>query len=119
MTRDEHEAKFREIRSVVRKHGYRWLASPIHQDFLTGDRNSCAPGDPSLATRTGGRALYLVTDGIFPTYEALLEHIEWDSYGPGHDPRCEHCGILSGFEPSAGVRRPEASRRPSGAWRGR
>src|SRR4029078_642505 len=32
MTRDEHEAKFREIRSAVRKHGFRWLASPIYQD---------------------------------------------------------------------------------------
>ncbi len=36
-----------------------------------------------------------------PTYEALLENIEWESYGPGNDPRCEHCGIHSGFEPSA------------------
>ena len=37
MTRDEHEAKFREIRAAVRKHGFRWLASPIYQDVLTGD----------------------------------------------------------------------------------
>src|SRR5262244_1410582 len=34
MTRDEHEAKFRVIRSAARSHGYRWLASPIYQDFL-------------------------------------------------------------------------------------
>src|SRR5919202_1457266 len=38
MTRDEHEAKFREIRAAVRKHGYRWIASPIYQEFLTGER---------------------------------------------------------------------------------
>src|SRR5436190_2236334 len=44
---------------------------------------------------------YLLTDGIFPTYDALLEGIEWEAYGPGNDPRCEHCGIHSGFEPSA------------------
>jgi hopanoid biosynthesis associated radical SAM protein HpnH len=44
MKRDEHEAKFREIRAAVRKHGYRWLATPIYQDFLTGERKlSCAP----------------------------------------------------------------------------
>jgi len=27
--------------------------------------------------------------------------MEWDAYGPGNDPRCEHCGIHCGFEPSA------------------
>ncbi|HEX7525672.1 MAG TPA: adenosyl-hopene transferase HpnH, partial [Gaiellaceae bacterium] len=33
MTRTEHEVKFRAIRTAVRKHGYRWLATPIYQDF--------------------------------------------------------------------------------------
>ena len=46
-------------------------------------------------------ATILAADGIFPTYESLLDGIEWDDYGPGNDPRCEHCGIHSGFEPSA------------------
>ena len=36
MTRAEHEEKFRAIRAAVRKHGYRWIATPIYQDFLTG-----------------------------------------------------------------------------------
>jgi hopanoid biosynthesis associated radical SAM protein HpnH len=103
MTRDEHEAKFREIRSAVRKHGYRWLASPIYQDFLTGDRKlPCAPWGSITRNPYGWKGpCYLLTDGIFPTYEALLENIDWDAYGPGNDPRCEHCGIHSGFEPSA------------------
>src|SRR5262245_30365065 len=44
LTRAEHEEKFRIIRSSARKHGYRWLASPIYQDFLTGQRKlACAP----------------------------------------------------------------------------
>jgi len=44
MTRAEHEVKFRAIRAAVREHGYRWLATPIYQDFLTGERKlSCAP----------------------------------------------------------------------------
>jgi hopanoid biosynthesis associated radical SAM protein HpnH len=103
MTRDEHEAKFREIRSAVRTHGYRWLASPIYQDFLTGDRKlPCAPWGSITRNPYGWKGpCYLLTDGIFPTYEALLENIEWEDYGPGNDPRCEHCGIHSGFEPSA------------------
>jgi hypothetical protein len=30
-----------------------------------------------------------------------MEGMEWEAYGPGNDPRCEHCGIHCGFEPSA------------------
>jgi hypothetical protein len=103
MTRAEHEVKFRAIRTAVREHGYRWLATPIYQDFLTGERKlSCAPWGSITRNPYGWKGpCYLLTDGIFPTYEALLEGMEWDSYGPGNDPRCEHCGIHSGFEPSS------------------
>jgi hopanoid biosynthesis associated radical SAM protein HpnH len=103
MTRDEHEQKFRIIRSAARKNGYRWLASPIYQDFLAGDRKlPCAPWGSITRNPYGWKGpCYLLTDGIFPTYEALLDGIEWEEYGPGNDARCEHCGIHSGFEPSA------------------
>jgi hopanoid biosynthesis associated radical SAM protein HpnH len=103
MTRAEHEVKFRAIRTAVKKHGYRWLATPIYQDFLTGERKlSCAPWGSITRNPYGWKGpCYLLTDGIFPTYEALLEGMDWDSYGPGNDPRCEHCGIHSGFEPSS------------------
>ncbi len=103
MTRAEHEEKFRAVRAAVKEHGYRWLASPIYQDFLTGQRElPCAPWGSITRNPYGWKGpCYLLTDGIFPSYEALLEGIEWEHYGPGNDPRCEHCGIHSGFEPSA------------------
>ncbi len=103
MTRDEHEEKFRAIRAESKKKGYRWLASPIYQDFLTGERKlPCAPWGSITRNPYGWKGpCYLLTDGIFPTYEALLEGIEWENYGPGNDHRCEHCGIHSGFEPAA------------------
>ena len=57
MTRDEHEEKFRVIRAATKEHGYRWIASPIYQDFLTGGASSPARrGARSRATRTAGRA---------------------------------------------------------------
>ena len=88
MTRAEHEEKFRAIRAAVRKHGYRWLATPIYQDFLTGERKlSCAPWGSITRNPYGWKGpCYLLTDGIFPTYEALLEGMEWEAYGPGNDP---------------------------------
>ena len=89
MTRDEHEEKFRIIRKVARQRGYRWLASPIYQEFLTGERKlKCAPWGSITRNPYGWKGpCYLLTDGIFPTYDALLEGIEWEEYGPGNDPR--------------------------------
>lgn len=103
MTRGEHEEKFRAIRSAARKHGYRWLASPIYQDFLTGERElPCTPWGSITRNPYGWKGpCYLLTDAIFPTYEGLMDGMEWERYGPGNDPRCEHCAIHCGFEPSA------------------
>src|SRR5207247_7012236 len=43
MTRAEHEEKFRIIPKVARQRGYRWLASPIYQECLAGERKlKCA-----------------------------------------------------------------------------
>ena len=91
------------IRTVARERGYRWLATPIYQEFLTGERKlKCAPWGSITRNPYGWKGpCYLLTDGIFPTYDALLEGMEWEDYGPGNDPRCEHCAIHSGFEPSA------------------
>ena len=103
MTRAEHEEKFRKIRAAAKEHGYRWLASPLYQDFLTGERKlPCAPWGSITRNPYGLKCpCYLLTDGIFPSYEALMEGIEWEMYGPGNDPRCEHCAIHCGFEPAA------------------
>ncbi len=103
MTRSEHEDKFRQIRAAARKRGYRWLASPIYQDFLTGDRSlPCTPWGSITRNPYGWKGpCYLLTDAIFPDYQALMDGMEWERYGPGNDPRCEHCGIHCGFEPSA------------------
>ncbi|MCL4288936.1 MAG: adenosyl-hopene transferase HpnH [Thermoleophilia bacterium] len=103
MTRAEHEDKFRRISVEARKHGYRWLASPIYQELLRGERMlPCTPWGSITRNPYGWKGpCYLLTDAIFPTYEALMDGMEWERYGPGNDPRCEHCAIHCGFEPSA------------------
>ena len=115
MTRDEHEEKFRVIRAATKEHGYRWIASPIYQDFLTGQRDlTCAPWGSITRNPYGWKGpCYLLTDGIFPTYEALLEGMEWEAYGPGNDPRCEHCAHPLRVRAVGGVRgveQPEGDR---------
>jgi hypothetical protein len=32
-----------------------------------------------------------------------MEDTDWDSYGYGKDPRCEHCMVHCGYEPSAAL----------------
>ena len=34
---------------------------------------------------------------------SLMTLTPWESYGPGNDPRCEHCMVHCGFEPSAAL----------------
>lgn len=103
MTRAEHEAKFRQIQGAVHKYGYKWIASPVYQDFLTGERQlPCTPWGSITRNPYGWKGpCYLLTDAIFSTYDQLIDGMEWERYGPGNDPRCEHCAIHCGFEPSA------------------
>ena len=46
---------------------------------------------------------YLITDAHYKTFEDLMTQTPWENYGPGNDPRCEHCMMHCGFEPSAAL----------------
>ena len=105
MTREEHEAKFRAIRAEAKKKGYRWLASPIYQDFLTGERKlPCAPWGSITRNPYGWKGpCYLITDAHYETFEELMTKTPWENYGHGNDPRCENCMVHCGYEPSAAL----------------
>jgi Domain of unknown function (DUF3463) len=32
-----------------------------------------------------------------------MNDTDWEKYGYGHDPRCEHCMVHCGYEPSAAL----------------
>ena len=123
MTRAEHEEKFTIIRKVApRNAATAGSRRPIYQEFLTGERKlTCAPWGSITRNPYGWKGpCYLLTDGIFPTYDALLEGIEWEDYGPGNDPRCEHCGDplrFRAFGRVRGCRLAQGERH--GAWLGR
>jgi hypothetical protein len=46
---------------------------------------------------------YLITDGHYQTFEELMTKTQWENYGAGNDPRCDHCMVHCGFEPSAAL----------------
>jgi hypothetical protein len=33
----------------------------------------------------------------------LMTKTQWNHYGEGNDPRCEHCMVHCGYEPSAAL----------------
>ncbi|MBN1908226.1 MAG: adenosyl-hopene transferase HpnH [Pirellulales bacterium] len=101
MTRDEIHAKFRQAEKMLSQ--YRLVTSPVYMDFLCGRRElPCAAwANPTYNVRGWKGPCYLVTDAHYPTYAELVDATDWTRLGPGADPRCEHCLVHCGFEPSA------------------
>jgi hopanoid biosynthesis associated radical SAM protein HpnH len=103
MTRDDIRAKFQEAEKLLTK--YKMMSSPIYLEFLSGKRElTCtAWGNPTRNTRGWKGPCYLITDEHHDTFRGLMDDTDWDSYGYGKDPRCEHCMVHCGYEPSAAM----------------
>jgi hopanoid biosynthesis associated radical SAM protein HpnH len=103
MTRDDIRAKFREAEGLLKK--YKMMSSPIYLEFLSGKRElTCtAWGNPTRNTKGWKGPCYLITDQHHATFQDLMDSTDWNSYGHGNDPRCEHCMVHCGYEPSAAL----------------
>ena len=103
LTRDDIRAKFKEAEKLLKK--YRMASSPIYLEFLSGKRElTCtAWGNPTRNIKGWKGPCYLITDEHHETFQDLMTKTDWDSYGAGKDPRCEHCMVHCGFEPSAAL----------------
>jgi hopanoid biosynthesis associated radical SAM protein HpnH len=103
MTRDDVRAKFKEAEKLLKK--YRLMSSPIYLEFLSGRRElTCtAWGNPTRNVRGWKGPCYLITDQHHETFQGLMEDTPWEKYGYGKDPRCEHCLVHCGYEPSAAL----------------
>jgi hopanoid biosynthesis associated radical SAM protein HpnH len=98
LTRTEIIEKFRRLRPVGK--GRRIWSTPLYLDFLSGNRSfTCTPWGNVTYNIKGWKApCYLMTDRHFETFADFMERVDWKRYGPGRDPRCEHCMVHSGFE---------------------
>jgi hopanoid biosynthesis associated radical SAM protein HpnH len=103
MTRDDIRAKFKECEGLLRK--YRMMSSPIYLEFLSGKRElTCtAWGNPTRNVKGWKGPCYLITDRHHTTFRGLMDDTPWEQYGYGKDPRCEHCMVHCGYEPSAAL----------------
>ncbi len=80
-------------------------SSPIYLEFLRGKRElTCtAWGNPTRNVKGWKGPCYLITDEHHDTFEDLMNDTPWEKYGYGKDPRCEHCMVHCGYEPSAAL----------------
>jgi hopanoid biosynthesis associated radical SAM protein HpnH len=103
LTRDDIRAKFKEASRLFGK--YRMNNSPVYLEFLSGERElrCTAWGNPTRNIKGWKGPCYLITDQHHATFDDLIENTDWDKYGAGNDPRCEHCMVHSGFEASAAL----------------
>jgi hypothetical protein len=79
------------------------MISPIYLEYLRGERElmCTAWGNPTYNPRGWKGPCYLITDKHYGTFKEFLEQTPWEKYGRGRDPRCEHCMVHVGYEPSA------------------
>ncbi len=103
LTREDIRTKFREAGRLLKK--YRMMASPVYLEFLSGKRElTCtAWGNPTRNVKGWKGPCYLITDRHHDTFRELMDDTPWEDYGRGKDPRCEHCMVHCGYEPSAAL----------------
>lgn len=103
LTREDIRHKFQQAEKLLKK--YRMNMSPVYLEFLAGKRElTCtAWGNPTRNIKGWKGPCYLITDEHHETFSDLMEKTDWDSYGHGKDPRCEHCMVHCGYEPSAAL----------------
>jgi hopanoid biosynthesis associated radical SAM protein HpnH len=103
LTRDDVYEKFKDIDRLARR--FKLNSTPTYLDFLKGDRDlpCTAWGNPTYNVKGWKGPCYLITDAHYQTFEELMNKTPWESYGHGNDPRCEHCMVHCGYEPSAAL----------------
>jgi hopanoid biosynthesis associated radical SAM protein HpnH len=103
LTRDDVHEKFKDIDRLASR--FKLNSTPVYLDFLKGSRDlpCTAWGNPTYNIMGWKGPCYLITDAHHKTFEEFMTRTPWESYGHGNDPRCEHCMMHCGYEPSAAL----------------
>jgi hopanoid biosynthesis associated radical SAM protein HpnH len=103
LTRDDVREKFKNIEKMAKR--FKLNSTPTYLDFLRGERElpCTAWGSPTYNVKGWKGPCYLITDGHYQTFEEFMTRTPWELYGHGNDPRCEHCMMHCGYEPSAAL----------------
>lgn len=103
MNRSTTKEFFRSLFRLGKGRKWRFNQSSLYLDFLAGNQTyRCTPwGNPTRNIFGWQRPCYLVGEGYAPSFKALMEETEWDSYGTGNYEKCANCMVHCGYEPTA------------------
>lgn len=107
LTREMTKQKFAKIREWGRQ--FTIFGTPVYQEFLAGlrDLTCTAWAIPTYNIRGWKAPCYLMTDGHYPTYQEMLDKVDWEKYGVvdgvARDSRCENCMVHCGYDPSGAL----------------
>ena len=107
LTRDMTRAKFAKIQDWGK--AFTIFGTPVYQEFLAGKRElTCtAWAIPTYNVKGWKAPCYLMTDGHYGGYQEMLSKVQWEKYGVvdgvARDPRCEHCMVHCGYDPSGAL----------------
>jgi len=93
--------RFREVSE--RLGDYNLMLSPIHLEYLRGERelDCSAWGGPVYGPRGWAGPCSLLNVGYAKSYKALLQETVWENFGRGLNPPCENCECHAGYETAA------------------
>ncbi len=99
---------FRQILAPYRagKTGWNFNHNPFFLDFLTGEKDyECTPwGSPSYSVLGWQKPCYLLNEGHYESFQALLDQTDWSPYGrKSGNPKCADCMVHCGYEPTAAI----------------
>ena len=107
LTRDMTRQKFARIEEWGK--AFTIFGTPVYQEFLAGKRElTCtAWAIPTFNVKGWKAPCYLMTDGHYDGYQEMLSKVVWENYGvvdgKARDPRCEHCMVHCGYDPSGAL----------------
>ncbi|MDE0060599.1 MAG: adenosyl-hopene transferase HpnH [Defluviicoccus sp.] len=103
LNRHKTRALFRAVFARGRRRRWPLSHSALYLDFLAGNRSyRCTPwGNPTRNVFGWQRPCYLLGEGYAPSFRALMEETDWDSYGTGNYQKCADCMAHCGYEATA------------------
>jgi hopanoid biosynthesis associated radical SAM protein HpnH len=107
LTREMTRQKFARIQEWGK--AFTIFGTPVYQEFLAGKRElTCtAWAIPTYNIKGWKAPCYLMTDGHYDSYQGMLTQVVWENYGvvngKARDPRCEHCMVHCGYDPSGAL----------------
>ena len=107
LTRKMTRQKFARIQEWSK--AFTIIGTPMYQEFLAGKREmTCTPwAIPTFNVKGWKAPCYLMTDGHYDGYQEMLAKVQWEKYGVvdgvARDPRCEHCMVHCGYDPSGAL----------------